>query len=614
MAPVVAWPGALGADDVRSATQKVRELQAAEAEALSVEAERAAVVHHHEEQQKTITGELQQLQEAGEFFSSIRSSCAEAVRGIPRRQMVEIRQLKHPPAAVRRVLEATWFALKCDKFDANKAPPDNVKWAAVSKMLASEGFLKAVAAFDVAVFEKAPHIASLLRKRYFRCSGEANVARVLAEPAAVMSRYKKHRKMSAVSVSEVLEIRDAFRRGEVPGIDVAAVDFASKSCVTLVRWLSAAVHEFSVLCELEAKTRELQTVSKLLESARHAYKESVNAAEQARVTSRSCTEKRDDLVRKQAAAKQAAIDSLRLQRVAKQTAEGREATREAAKRVPKLEMNKERKRPQSGHGAARKHRALVEIGKRIPSGPWWVSVQSPPDPAAIAAGIEHFWDVCASGCIAPEPLVSVQELFDIAVAVVGLVPGRPSDEEQIRSAVLLGIEARMLAGTLATVTPAEELMEVTVRPAKYGKGTVHQRKARLQLAKYQGFWKDERGRVWLLAGGRVECEDGSGDTVTLDEGAISCGLLGAVAPGPTLEWTRGGEWTPIGDRVSGCTRDPITARCADMSPGSCRRAGPRLHEVGRLLDEEGVRRPGQPLPPLLLHCGLPHVGRTGVAA
>lgn len=78
----------------------------------------------------------------------------------------EIRQLKHPPAVVRRTLEVVHILLNAHQH-RNGLPRQGVEWPRVLRTLVSEGLERRLQAFDIDELRRSPGLAHDLRANYF---------------------------------------------------------------------------------------------------------------------------------------------------------------------------------------------------------------------------------------------------------------------------------------------------------------------------------------------------------------------------------------------------------------------------------------------------------------
>lgn len=83
---------------------------------------------------------------------------------ISTQEIEEIRKMHHPPAVVRRTLEATFLLLNAAKAPATPAPP---AWDRVQRMLSDSGFLARMLNFDASALADAPVLAAYVAVEYF---------------------------------------------------------------------------------------------------------------------------------------------------------------------------------------------------------------------------------------------------------------------------------------------------------------------------------------------------------------------------------------------------------------------------------------------------------------
>lgn len=104
-----------------------------------------------------VLGEISQLEQSQEILDD--SLTAKAID--------EIRQLKHPPVVVRRMLEVIHLVLHARKYRRG-IPRDGIKWESVLRTITSEGLAYRLRAFDIAELRQTPQLARDLRDHYFQ--------------------------------------------------------------------------------------------------------------------------------------------------------------------------------------------------------------------------------------------------------------------------------------------------------------------------------------------------------------------------------------------------------------------------------------------------------------
>lgn len=135
----------------------------------------------------------------------------------------EIRQLKHPPLAVRQTLEVIHLVLNAHRH-RHGIPQEGVKWESVLRTITAEGLIQRLQTFDIAELQQTPCLTRDLRDRYFQP----------AKPVAV------------TGVGNVL-------LGPQP-LSPERVRHASKSACTLFSWAARAVEAATPLVPTVAST------------------------------------------------------------------------------------------------------------------------------------------------------------------------------------------------------------------------------------------------------------------------------------------------------------------------------------------------------------------------
>ncbi|CAE8686137.1 unnamed protein product, partial [Polarella glacialis] len=105
----------------------------------------------------------------------------------------EIRQLKHPPVAVRRTLEALHLLLHADRHRSG-LPRGGVKWESVMRTVCRDDLALRMQNFDISQLQRSPSLARDLRQSYF---GEADCC----EEALSLERVRYASKTAAALFS-----------------------------------------------------------------------------------------------------------------------------------------------------------------------------------------------------------------------------------------------------------------------------------------------------------------------------------------------------------------------------------------------------------------------------
>lgn len=153
------------------------------------------------------------------------------------KDMDEIRQLKNPPLAVRRTLEAVFLLLHAAKAPANPKPPD---WARVQRMLSDANFLARMQNFDASILNESPALTAYVASEYFGSSGGSSGGDALA--------MRRTHSMGSLRLAEssrrpraTLSRKGSTSFDESDPLTFSRVFRASKATAALFRWSALVV-------------------------------------------------------------------------------------------------------------------------------------------------------------------------------------------------------------------------------------------------------------------------------------------------------------------------------------------------------------------------------------
>lgn len=261
-----------------------------------------------------VQAEERHLSEIDDQIACVKKASPDVLRDVQGFTLVqmtsEVKSFKsNPPRIVRRALEALYVVLSCRPPEpgtagtgmvGNRGLDSEKDWLKIQRMLSNGDFVHSVLSFDLSLLDASPNVAEFVASRYFPSLQKDCISAIDAKaaardadtPASVSTSVQPRAasaskspfgagayaggssitgaspRSSRTHTGSFLKTPRSARlpslRQDDNGLDIAAVEHASRSCGVLVRWVAEVLRDFFMLRELYARR---QTASKRLDDA-----------------------------------------------------------------------------------------------------------------------------------------------------------------------------------------------------------------------------------------------------------------------------------------------------------------------------------------------------------